>query len=389
MNQADSFGPLPPGHVEVLRGRSRRAVRDSALALQARGIQHSVQVNGAGARVLVLAHDAPGASAELVDFAAEAATWGHPSPPPPPIRSKGVVAALSFGLLCVLFFPIGQKGAFGLNWWDEGLMSAAQVRTGEVWRAVTALTLHVDAQHLVGNLVFGSLFGILAAQSLGAGLAWFCTLAAGALGNFTESYLTSPTHTAVGASTAIFGTLGVMVTSEWARRGKARAPWVRRVAPLFGGGGALRVARRGRWLRAGRCPRPRHRLHGRSADRCRRQQVGPRRAPWVARPGGPRGRDVLDHRPRMDRRPLAHALTLLSAHGLTSLLALGFTPLLALGLTPLLALGFTPLLALGFTPLAGPRHREGNSELEPLPVAGAGRRGPPIPRAGAVEGEAR
>ena len=235
MNQADSFGPLPPGHVEVLRGRSRRAVRDSVLALQARGIQHSVQVNGAGARVLVLAHDAPGASAELVDFAAEAATWGHPSPPPPPIRSKGVVAALSFGLLCVLFFPIGQKGAFGLNWWDEGLMSAAQVRTGEVWRAVTALTLHVDAQHLVGNLVFGSLFGILAAQSLGAGLAWFCTLAAGALGNFTESYLTSPTHTAVGASTAIFGTLGVMVTSEWARRGKARAPWVRRVAPLFGG----------------------------------------------------------------------------------------------------------------------------------------------------------
>ncbi|MDB4736512.1 rhomboid family intramembrane serine protease, partial [Planctomycetota bacterium] len=33
----------------------------------------------------------------------------------------------------------------------------------------------------------------------------------------------------------IFGTLGVMVTSEWTRRGQARAPWVRRVAPLFGG----------------------------------------------------------------------------------------------------------------------------------------------------------
>lgn len=235
MNAADPFGPLPPGHVEVLRGRSRRAIRDSVLALQARGIQHSVQVNGAGARVLVMVHDAAAASAELVDFAAEAATWGQPPPPPPPIRSKGVIAALLFGLLCAVLFPIGQQGAFGLNWWDQGLMSAAEVRGGELWRTITALTLHVDAQHLVGNLVFGSLFGVLAAHSLGAGLAWFCTLAAGTIGNLTESFLTSPSHTAVGASTAIFGTLGVMVTSEWTRRGQARAPWVRRVAPLFGG----------------------------------------------------------------------------------------------------------------------------------------------------------
>ncbi len=235
MNDADPFGPLPAGHVEVCRGRSRRAIKDSVLALQARGIQHTVQVSGAGSRILVFAPDAAAARAELVDFAAEAATWSQPESPPPPIRSKGIAAALTFGVLCAVLFPIGLKGAFGLNWWDHGLMSAAQVREGELWRTITALTLHVDAQHLVGNLVFGSLFGILAAHSLGAGLAWFCTLAAGALGNLTESFLTSPSHTAVGASTAIFGTLGVMVTSEWTRRGQARAPWVRRVAPLFGG----------------------------------------------------------------------------------------------------------------------------------------------------------
>jgi len=235
MNEHDPFGPLPPGHVEVLRGRSRRAVRDSVLALQARGIQHSVQVNGAGARVLVQVEDASDAISELRAYAEEAATWDIAPLPPPPIRSKGLIAALCFGLVCALMFPIGQQGAFGLNWWDQGLMSAGRVREGEWWRAVTALTLHVDAQHLVGNLVFGSLFGVLAAHSLGSGLAWFCTLAAGAIGNFTEAFLTSPGHTAVGASTAIFGTLGLMVTSEWTRRGQQRAPWVRRVAPLFGG----------------------------------------------------------------------------------------------------------------------------------------------------------
>lgn len=235
MSEADPFGPLPPGHVEVLRGRSRRAVRDSVLALQARGIQHSVQVNGAGARVLVHGQDAPAAVAELRDFAEEAATWNTAPQPPPPIRSKGLIAALCFGIVCAVMYPIGQQGAFGLNWWDQGLMSAGRVREGEWWRAVTALTLHVDVQHLVGNLVFGSLFGVLAAHALGSGLAWFCTMAAGAAGNFTEAFLTSPDHTAVGASTAIFGTLGLMVTSEWTRRGQQRAPWVRRVAPLFGG----------------------------------------------------------------------------------------------------------------------------------------------------------
>lgn len=235
MSQPDPFGPLPAGHVEVLRGRSKRAIRDSLLALQARGIQHSVQVNGAGARVLVQAHDAPDALSELRDFAAEAATWDTSPAPAPPIRSKGLMPALCFGIVCATMFPVGQRGAFGLNWWDQGLMSAADVREGEWWRAVTALTLHVDAQHLVGNLVFGSLFGVLAAHSLGSGLAWFCTLSAGAIGNYTEAFLTSPDHTAVGASTAIFGTLGLMVTSEWTRRGQQRAPWVRRVAPLFGG----------------------------------------------------------------------------------------------------------------------------------------------------------
>ena len=145
MSERDPFGPLPPGYVEVLRGRSRRAVRDSVLALQARGIPHSVQVNGAGARVLVLTQDATAALSELRDFAAEVATWQTASSPPPPIRSKGLLAALSFGLVCAVMFPIGQRGAFGLNWWDQGLMSAGLVRDGEWWRAVTALTLQANS----------------------------------------------------------------------------------------------------------------------------------------------------------------------------------------------------------------------------------------------------
>jgi membrane associated rhomboid family serine protease len=37
---------------------------------------------------------------------------------------------------------------------------------------VTALGLHLDLLHLAGNLAFGTVFGVMLAQSIGFGLAW-------------------------------------------------------------------------------------------------------------------------------------------------------------------------------------------------------------------------
>ncbi|MEM6569423.1 MAG: rhomboid family intramembrane serine protease [Planctomycetota bacterium] len=232
----DPFGPVPFGHEEVLRGRSKSAVRESALVLQAKGIPHVVQAGGAGARILVTALDADRARHELEDYVEENEAWPPERDDAPPILTSGVPGAVAFALVITLMYPIGQNGAFGMNWWESGLMNAGSVaEDGAWWRTFTALTLHVDAQHLVSNLVFGSLFGVLAAQTLGTGLAWFGTVLAGAGGNLVESFLTDPSHRAVGASTAIFGTLGIMVASEWTRRGRERLPLARRLAPIFGG----------------------------------------------------------------------------------------------------------------------------------------------------------
>lgn len=231
----DPFGPVPFGHEEVLRGRSKKAVRDSALALQALGIPHVVQAGGAGARIVVSALDAERARAELTDYVEETTTWPPEKDDAPPLLTSGVPGALVYAFVIVMLYPVGQDGAFGLNWWERGRMHAGAVLDGELWRTFTALTLHVDLQHLVSNLVFGALFGVLAAQVLGHGVAWLGTVLAGAGGNLVESFLTDPEHLAVGASTAIFGTLGLMVAAEWSRRSRRRMPWVRRVAPLFGG----------------------------------------------------------------------------------------------------------------------------------------------------------
>ena len=40
----------------------------------------------------------------------------------------------------------------------------------ELWRAVTALTLHGDVVHLVSNLVAGAGFALLVARFFGAGM---------------------------------------------------------------------------------------------------------------------------------------------------------------------------------------------------------------------------
>jgi rhomboid protease GluP len=80
------------------------------------------------------------------------------------------------------------------------------------------LSLHADPLHLMSNLASGVIFGIFVAQILGSGVAWLTILLAGALGNALNALVQSPEHTATGASTAIFGALGIL--SGYMRRSR-------------------------------------------------------------------------------------------------------------------------------------------------------------------------
>ena len=210
-------------------------MREGALVLQAAGIEHAIEVGSNGARILVALLDGDRSRAELHGYDEDNVAWPPPRPEAQPVHGGALGAVALFVVVVACLYPIGQHGGFGRDWWSVGRMHAGSVVDGEIWRALTALTLHVDLQHLISNIIFGTMFGVLTAQALGPGIAWLGTVLAGALGNWIESYIVDPQHLAVGASTAIFGTLGLLVGAEWSRRGKTRAPWVRRVAPLFAG----------------------------------------------------------------------------------------------------------------------------------------------------------
>ncbi len=138
-------------------------------------------------------------------------------PLPPPMPGAWTSTASALGLLVTVYL-LDRASLFGVDWRGAGIADAEALRRGELWRAVTALMLHDGPVHLASNLVFLGFFGFLAAYVHGSGLAWLAILCAGALGNLANAWIQPPEHLSLGASTAVFGAIGLLAGSEWRRR---------------------------------------------------------------------------------------------------------------------------------------------------------------------------
>ncbi len=73
------------------------------------------------------------------------------------------------------------------------------------------------------------------ARLLGSGLGWAGILAAGALGNTINAWIQPADHSAVGASTAVFGALGILSSYSRKTRRGLQGGWIHRWAPVVGG----------------------------------------------------------------------------------------------------------------------------------------------------------
>ena len=81
---------------------------------------------------------------------------------------------------------------------------------GQWYRALTALTLHSDVVHLLGNVAFGAVFLPFFCRRVGVGVGIFLVLLAGALGNAGNVLMRSELHISMGFSTALFAAVGGM-----------------------------------------------------------------------------------------------------------------------------------------------------------------------------------
>ena len=122
-------------------------------------------------------------------------------------HSGAALGVFVYVVILLLTAYCAGNATFGADWLSLGSLDAGA--RGEWWRAVTALTLHLDQEHLLGNVLFGAVAGIAASRLLGPGVAWASILGAAVLANYAEILISPITHRAVGASTAVFAALGI------------------------------------------------------------------------------------------------------------------------------------------------------------------------------------
>ncbi len=113
--------------------------------------------------------------------------------------------------------------------------SAMDILDGQWFRLITALMLHADGVHLVGNMAGIALFGTAVCGIAGYGVGWLMILSTGILGNLLNAALMKAGHNSIGASTAIFGAIGILAAHQFYKRYRIPGKRVRAWLPLGGG----------------------------------------------------------------------------------------------------------------------------------------------------------
>lgn len=148
---------------------------------------------------------------------------------------NGLAGVFGYVLLLCIAGWLAGRSVFGFDWLRLGRVDGELIRAGEWWRTLTALTLHADVGHLLGNIGFGALFGGLAGRLVGSGVAWACIVLAAGAGNALNTVLLASAHRSIGASTAVFAALGLLAGFVWRARLMAQERWPYRLGPIVGG----------------------------------------------------------------------------------------------------------------------------------------------------------
>ncbi len=213
------------GDASRIAAGTRREAESWSLVLAADGIAHRVFAAQGQWCLELAAADRARAEAAIADWERERAERAA-APAPQPVPEVVTQAGVWLGLALLAFHAWTGPWQEGNPWFERGAANARLIVDGELWRTVTALTLHSDVTHAVGNAFSCAVFGGLLMRRYGAGLGALLLLLTGALGNW--------------------------LTAEWqrahyvVRRRRLRLRWDRVWLPLAGGIGLLAMLGTGR-----------------------------------------------------------------------------------------------------------------------------------------------
>jgi membrane associated rhomboid family serine protease len=214
----------------VRRTHSRARAEEWSFVLRALGVIHEIRDEGDGYAIAVLPEDLEAAASALEAHEEERAE--RPAPPPPEYGPSRL--GIAFAAFVVAFQLATGPRDEGVVWFARGSMDAAAVLRGEWWRIVTALTLHADLGHALGNALVGALLLAALARRIGtAGAAWLVLLA-GAAGNALTAVVARSRYVSVGASTSVFAALAALAVVVALSRRRAAAVALGAGAALLG-----------------------------------------------------------------------------------------------------------------------------------------------------------
>lgn len=211
----------------------REVAEEWALVLVTEGLSPSVWRTEEGFILGVPAEEVERAAAALATYESETTDETHEDEAPE--GALHLYAGLAVGVALLAFFFVTGPWNPVVRWFERGSADAGRILGGESWRTVTALTLHADVKHVLANAIAGGLILSAVCRVLGLGLGCAVVLLAGAGGNFVNALVYGSLHVSVGASTSVFGAVGVLVGLAVARRRQRGGPGRRAWLPVAAG----------------------------------------------------------------------------------------------------------------------------------------------------------
>ena len=199
-----------PALDESVDSITAQRLRIWSLVLSSQFIDHRVSGARGQWELFVRSDDAERAVHQIRSYESENSEWAS-SWLPAKTFSAARASFTVLALVALVHFVTAFGAVYSRSvWMSVGSADAGLILRGQWWRVATALTLHADVLHLMGNVVIGGFFILWLCREVGAGLGWLLVLTSGVLGNTMNALVQSPLHNSIGASTAVFGAIGIL-----------------------------------------------------------------------------------------------------------------------------------------------------------------------------------
>ncbi len=203
----------------ILTTYDREISQTWTLVLTAVQIPHRLICEDDAILLLVPAYLKERALYEIETYFSENENW--PMQEDPESESESGIQPPTLLLIGTLALFYGVTGPWNerSEWFFHGAGNSEAIIIQHEWyRLVTALTLHADVVHLMGNCFLGGFLIHFFCRLQGTGLGIFAMLLAAVAGNWINVVLHGPGHHFVGFSTAVFAVIGMLSMVSYHRK---------------------------------------------------------------------------------------------------------------------------------------------------------------------------